>query len=84
MSYIDVSECEEGRNEERIYVNLSDSLSLENSSQSTMVLEVEELVRETRPVIIEFSDKKTTGDAAVVGDSATMDGDHTVPWVLDQ
>lgn len=83
-AYVDVSQCEEGRNEEKIYVNLSDSLSLENSSQSTMMVEVEEIVRETKPVIIEFSDKKATGDVSVVGDAAAGDGDNTVPWVLGQ
>lgn len=73
-AYVDVAECEYGSNEERIVINLPDGISLENSSQSTMNIKVKNLVSETKPVVIEFSDMDTTNESV----------SDTVPWVLDQ
>ena len=71
---VDVAECEQGENTEKITVNLPDGISLENMSTSTMTVKVEEMVYEYKPVDIEFSGVEVSGEAV----------ENTVPWVLDR
>ena len=73
-AYVDVSECEKGTNEEKIVINLPSGVSLENSSQSTLKLDVENRDSKTVPVEISFAEGDASGDAV----------NNTVPWVLDQ
>lgn len=73
-AYVDVSECEKGTNEEKIVINLPSGVSLENSSQSTLKLDVENRDSKTVPVEISFAEGDAAGDAV----------NNTVPWVLDQ
>ena len=73
-AYVDVSECEKGTNEEKIVINLPSGVSLENSSQSTLKLDVENRDSKTVPVEINFAEGDAAGDAV----------NNTVPWVLDQ
>lgn len=73
-AYVDVSECEMGTNEEKIVINLPAGVSLENSSQSTLVFDVENRVSETVPVEIGFTEVDVTNDTV----------SNTAPWILDQ
>lgn len=60
---VDVAECEKGENIERITVNLPSGISLENVSETTMDITVEELVSETKPVEVKFADIESSGEA---------------------
>lgn len=73
-AYVDVSGCEKGTNEEKIVINLPSGVSLENSSQSTLKLDVENRDSKTVPVEIGFAEGDAAGDAV----------NNTVPWVLEQ
>lgn len=69
---VDVAECEMGENTQKITVNLPDGTKLENISQTTMTVEVEELVYQYKPVEISFTGSESSGDSA----------SETVPWVM--
>lgn len=60
---VDVSECEEGDNIERITVNLPSGLSLESVSEATMEITVEALVYEDKPVEVRFADAENSSEA---------------------
>lgn len=60
---VDVAECEEGENIERITVNLPSGLSLESVSEATMEIAVEELVYEDKPVEVKFADAENSSEA---------------------
>lgn len=51
---VDVADCEEGKNELKVNINLPDGVSLENVSQNTVSVKVEKLVKEYRDVSVEF------------------------------
>ena len=69
---VDVAECELGENTQKITVNLPDGTKLENISQTTMTVKVEELVYQYKPVEISFTGSESSGDTA----------SETVPWVM--
>lgn len=60
---VDVAECENGENIERITVNLPSGISLESVSEATMDITVEELVSETKPVEVKFADAESSSEA---------------------
>ena len=53
-AYVDVTDCEEGRNTRDIEINVPDSVSLENASVETLTFVVEKLEEQSKPVEIEF------------------------------
>lgn len=55
-AYIDVSECEEGKNTVNIQVNIPDGIRIENVSKETAEITVEKLVTDSKKVKIAFSD----------------------------
>lgn len=69
-AFVDVSECDKGKNEEKIIINLPDGLTVENASKTTLVITVEEIEYKTVPVEIELPTAEL--------------GMDTVPWLFDQ
>lgn len=65
-AYVDVSECDEGKNKAKINVNLPDGLSLESLSQSTMNVNVEAWIKDVKPVDVKFIDADMTGEEVPV------------------
>lgn len=55
-AYIDVSECEKGKNTVNIQVNIPDGIRIENVSKETAEITVEKLVTDSKKVKIAFSD----------------------------
>ena len=66
VATVDVADCDKGENELKINVNMPDGVSLENISQSTVKIKIEDLIREYRPVVVEFSQIDTTAEKAPV------------------
>lgn len=69
---IDVSECVEGQNTEKVVLNLPVGINLENISESTLTFDVEHIAYEHKPVEIDFSSADATGEAVL----------ESVPWIL--
>lgn len=72
---VDVSDCEKGINIEKITVNLPSGISLENASEATMTITVEELVYEEKPVEIKFAEEDLSASGETV--------QKQTPWILD-
>ena len=53
-AYVDVKDCEEGRNTRDIQIDVPDKVSLENVSAETLTFTVEKLDSQNKPVEIEF------------------------------
>lgn len=53
-AYVDVSDCEEGRNTRDIEITVPDNVNLENVSAETLTFAVEKLSEQNKPVEIEF------------------------------
>lgn len=70
-AYVDVSNCEKGKNNGKININLPEGIKLENISDNTLRFKVEPLVVEKKQVVIEF-----TG-------TASGSGNDTVDWVFE-
>lgn len=64
-AYVDVTDCEKGKNTGKININLPDGIKLENISQSTLRFKVEELVSEKKPVVIDFTAEANGGGSTV-------------------
>ena len=72
-AYVDVAECEKGKNDVKIMVNVPDGINLENISQSTLPIKVEKRITETREVDMEFDKNESSSESTT----------EKVPWVLD-
>lgn len=55
-AYIDVADCDEGKNTVNVQVNVPDGIRLENLSKETAEITVEKLVTDTKEVKIAFSE----------------------------
>ena len=55
-AYVDVSECDKGKNTVKINITLPGTVSLESLSDSTLKVKVEKLAKAEKPVEIEFTD----------------------------
>lgn len=53
-AYVDVSDCEEGKNTRDIEITVPENVSLENVSAETLTFAVEKLDKQKKPVEIEF------------------------------
>jgi len=69
-AYIDVSDCSVGSNTCDIVVNTPNNISVDSMSEETFQIEVEEIVSEEKPVVIEFADDADDAE------------DGRVPWIL--
>lgn len=67
-AYVDVADCEEGKNTVNIQINLPEGIRLENISKENAEITVEKLVSETKAVEINFTD-------------VSQENDETTPWI---
>lgn len=67
-AYVDVADCEEGKNTVNIQINLPEGIRLENVSKENAEITVEKLVSETKAVEINFTD-------------VSQENDETTPWI---
>lgn len=67
-AFVDVADCEEGKNTVNIQINLPDGIKLDNISKETAEITVERLVSETKEVEINFT-------------NVSQENDEITPWI---